>query len=50
MSSTAGANSLTVKRDFTVDFVLVQAKFYPSVQNFYQQIRAGDEEQAVVAP
>ena len=50
MSSTAGANSLTVKRDFMINFVLVQAKFYPSMHNFYQQIRAGDEEQAVLAP
>jgi hypothetical protein len=39
-----------LKREISLGFVLVQAKFYPQIRDFYQQVRAGDEEQAVVAP
>ena len=50
MSTAAGANTLTLSRELVVDFVLVQSKFYPSLRDFYQQMRAGDDEQAVVTP
>jgi len=50
MSTAAGANTLTLNRELVVDFVLVQSKFYTSLRDFYQQMRAGDEEQAVVTP
>jgi transglutaminase-like putative cysteine protease len=48
MTTTPGVGSLSLKRELMLNMLLVQAKFYPSIQNFYQQIRAGDEEQAVV--
>jgi len=50
MNCSSGAGTLTLKRELMHNLVLVQSKFYPSVHEFYQQIRAGDEDQAVVAP
>ena len=50
MSATPGAGTLTLKREITANFVLVLAKFYPNFRNFYQQVRSGDEDQAVVTP
>ena len=50
MKAESGANKLTVKREVSLNFVLVLAKFYPNVRDFYQRVRAGDEDQAVVSP
>jgi len=50
MKAESGANKLTVKREVSLNFVLVLAKYYPNVRDFYQRVRAGDEDQAVVAP
>jgi hypothetical protein len=40
---------LTLKREFEWKAVLVQQKFYGQVRDFYQAVRAGDEDQVVVA-
>jgi hypothetical protein len=50
MTSAVGEGSLTVKRELMLNLLLIQAKFYPSMRDFYQQIRAGDEDQVVVSP
>jgi hypothetical protein len=50
MSSTAGESSLTVKRELMLNLLLVQTKFYGSVRDFYQGVRAGDEDQVVISP
>jgi hypothetical protein len=50
MSSAAGESSLTIKRELMLNLTIVQTKFYPSIREFYQGVRAGDEEQAVVTP
>ncbi len=43
-------STLTIKRELTLNTIIVQQKFYPQVRNFYQAVRAGDEEQIVIAP
>jgi len=50
MTSTPGENSITFKRDLMINMMVVQTKFYGSVRTFYQDIRAGDEEQVVLSP
>jgi hypothetical protein len=40
--------SLHVKRQLMVDLSLLEVKYYPSLRNFFQQVRTGDEEQIVV--
>lgn len=40
---------LHVKRQLANHTLLVQAKFYDSVHDFYQQVRTGDEEQVILS-
>ena len=47
-SAQAEAGTLRIKRELTLDTILVQKKFYPQVREFYQAVRAGDEEQIVI--
>jgi hypothetical protein len=47
--STEGRNgSLLLNRDLTVNMTLVNIKYYESVQDFFQAVRAGDEEQVIL--
>ena len=47
--STEGRNgSLLLNRDLTVNMTLVNIKYYESVQDFFQTVRAGDEEQVIL--
>jgi hypothetical protein len=39
---------LHLRRDLSSDLLLVGAKFYPQIRDFYQAIRAGDAEQIVL--
>jgi hypothetical protein len=41
---------LRLKRELTVNLLLLDVKDYPLVRNFYQAVRAGDEDQVVIAP
>lgn len=43
-------NSLQVTRVLRSDILLLQASYYPTLHNFYQQIRSGDGAQAVLLP
>jgi Domain of Unknown Function with PDB structure (DUF3857)/Domain of Unknown Function with PDB structure (DUF3858) len=43
-------NTLDVTRTFRSDLLLLQASFYPNLRTFYQQVRSGDEAQAVLLP
>jgi len=45
-----GANSLHLTRKMTVDFLLLETKYYASLRNFFQIVRTGDEEQIVLQP
>ncbi len=47
--STEGKNgSLLLNRNLTVNMTLVNIKYYESVQDFFQTVRAGDEEQVIL--
>jgi hypothetical protein len=43
-------SKLNVKRELTLNTILVQQKFYGQVRDFYQAVRAGDEDQIVITP
>ncbi len=47
--SEAKNGALHVKRELTLNMLLLTTSHYGSVQDFYQNVRAGDEEQAVLA-
>jgi hypothetical protein len=42
--------TLTMKRELALNTILVQQKFYTQVRDFYQAVRAGDEDQIVITP
>lgn len=50
MTSQAAGGSLVLKRELISNMTLLHAKYYGQVRDFYQTVRAGDEDQAVVAP
>lgn len=37
-------------RKFTVDFMMLEAKYYTALRNFFQVVRTGDGEQIVLQP
>jgi hypothetical protein len=41
-------STLTIKRELVSKTILVQQKFYAQVRDFYQAVRAGDEDQIVI--
>jgi hypothetical protein len=41
---------LNLKRQMELKAILVQSKFYPEVRDFYQSVRAADEDQFIVTP
>jgi hypothetical protein len=49
MDSRAEANTLRLKRDLTFDAVLIEKKHYQQIRDFFQTVRAGDEDQAIVS-
>jgi len=50
MKAEKAANSLHLTRKVTLDFLLLEAKYYPALRNFFQAVRTGDEEQIVLQP
>jgi len=44
------ASSLHLTRKVTVDFLMIDVKYYPALRNFFQVVRTGDEEQIVLQP
>lgn len=50
MTTQADGGSLKIKRELTSSMLLVQTKFYGQVRDFFQNVRAGDEDQAVLQP
>jgi Domain of Unknown Function with PDB structure (DUF3857) len=42
--------TLTMKRELALKTVFIQQKFYTQVRDFYQAVRAGDEDQIVITP
>ena len=49
-SSQAKENSLHFSRELTINAMLVAPHYYGSVQRFFEVVRAGDEDQAVLVP
>jgi hypothetical protein len=45
-----GAGVLHISRKLTVDFLIVEQKYYPALRNFFQLVRSGDEGQIVLQP
>lgn len=41
---------LNIRRELTLNTILVQQKFYGDVRDFYQLVRSGDEDQIVITP
>jgi hypothetical protein len=50
MAAEDGKGTLHLQRDLTLTFIFAKVDFYPTVHNFFQGVRAGDEEQIIVAP
>ncbi|MFZ0322433.1 MAG: DUF3857 domain-containing protein [Candidatus Sulfotelmatobacter sp.] len=44
------SGSIHLSRKLTVDFLLLDPKYYPALRNFFQVVRTGDEEQIVLQP
>jgi hypothetical protein len=46
----AAGGTLSMKRELVLDTIIVQQKFYGQVRDFFQAVRAGDEDQIVITP
>ena len=49
-SSEVTNNALHVNREITINALLVKTQYYGAVQKFFDGVRAGDEDQAVLVP
>jgi uncharacterized protein DUF3857/transglutaminase superfamily protein len=49
VEATSGGSSLRLKRDFTINFVIMSAQQYPTLREFFQTVRGGDEDRIVVS-
>jgi hypothetical protein len=45
-----GKNTVRVTRRLDVDILMLQSKFYPTLRNFFQVVRTGDEQQILLQP
>jgi transglutaminase-like putative cysteine protease len=43
-------STVHLKRQLSVDLLLLDPKYYPALRNFFQLVRTGDEEQVVLQP
>jgi hypothetical protein len=50
ISAENGKNTLHLSRKLTVDFLILDPKYYLALRNFFQMVRTGDEEQIVLQP
>jgi hypothetical protein len=44
------SRKLRLTRSFSVEFTLLETKYYPALRRFYQTVRTGDAEQIVLQP
>jgi len=42
--------TLHLTRKLTIDFLLLEQKYYAALRNFFQTVRTGDEEQILLQP
>ncbi len=45
-----GKNEVHLSRDVSVNFLLLEAKYYLALRKFFQDVKAGDEQQIVLQP
>jgi len=45
----SAGNALHLTREFAVNLLMLDAKYYGALQNFYQQVRTGDEQEIVLS-
>jgi hypothetical protein len=45
-----GSGTVRIVRQFNVDLLLLDAKYYPALRKFYEVIRTGDEQQILLQP
>jgi hypothetical protein len=50
LKADADKGTLHVSRSLTVDFLLLDVKYYGALRNFFQVVRTGDEQQIVLQP
>jgi hypothetical protein len=50
IAARAESQSLRLTRDLNIGLYAATAGSYPAIQSFFEKVRAGDEQQAVVAP
>jgi hypothetical protein len=50
LSAETHDGAVHLSRNLSINMLLVEAKYYPELRNFYQSVRTGDEEQIVVGP
>jgi hypothetical protein len=43
-------NALHLSRTLKIDVLLLDTKYYPALRDFFQQVKASDEEQIVLQP
>jgi hypothetical protein len=43
-------NTLHIKRDLAINFVLMEQKFYPTLRGFFQTVRTADDQQILLQP
>ena len=49
-SAQATGGTLNIKRELTLNTILVKLQHYPQLRDFFQAVRAGDEDQIVITP
>jgi len=45
-----GKNTVRVMRKLSVDILILESKYYPTLRNFFQVVRTGDEQQILLQP
>jgi hypothetical protein len=50
LSAEKGPGTVHLTRKLTIDFLLVDQKFYPLLRGFFQSVRGGDSEQVILQP
>jgi uncharacterized protein DUF3857/transglutaminase superfamily protein len=50
MKAESDKNTVHLRRQLSMDLLLLDAKYYAALRNFFQLVRTGDEEQVVLQP
>jgi len=50
MKAEGGQGTIHLSRNLVLDLLLVDAKYYGSLRDFFQVVRTGDDEQIILQP